>query len=133
LFTIDGTATGETNPPFGSNPAAPPPARPVLTAEPRVNLECYLLRANAWQHDVVTTNRNRLLAGTTDAVHRGDTASAWRLLQTTGVTDRPHPGPTDADLLAVELELEQQRELIRLRRLKSKVEFEDISADIIPE
>jgi hypothetical protein len=61
---------------------------------------------------------------------RGDIKSAWRLLEATGVNDRPNPGTTDADLLAIELEMEHQPDLIRLRRLKAKVELEDISTDI---
>jgi hypothetical protein len=85
----------------------------------------------------MTTNRNRLLEGATDAttavlesIRRGDIKSAWRLLEATGVTDHPNPGTTDADLLAIELEMEHQLELIRLRRLKAKVEYEDIRTDI---
>jgi hypothetical protein len=52
---------------------------------------------------------------------RGD-MSGWRLLEATDTTD--------ADLLAIELEMEHQLELIRLRRLKAKVEYEDIRTDI---
>jgi hypothetical protein len=92
---------------------------------------------NAWQHDALTTSRDRLLAGTADAttavleaIRAGDVKSAWKLLEAMNVTEGPTPGTTDAGLLSIELELQRQKELIRLRQMKSNIEFAEIRTDI---
>ena len=94
---------------------------------------------NAWQHDAVQTGHHRLMTGVADAVtavldaiHRGDTASAWKLLNAMGVTDRPNPGTTDPGLLNIELQLERDKELLRLRKLKAKNAWDDMNTGVTP-
>jgi hypothetical protein len=78
---------------------------------------------NTWQNDVRNTAKSQLLAVTheavavvTNAIRRGDSRLAWKLLQAQNVTLPKVIGPTDPLELERRLSVKQQRKAAKLKK-----------------